>query len=228
MTKPRTPMAQIAAALAHFGVDAVLDVGANRGQYVQGLRAAGYAGRIVSFEPIGTLQAQLQRAAEGDPAWLVAPPMALGAGSGEAWLDVSAESDMSSLLAQDEFLQRLSPTSAVVRRERVALERLDRVAPPLLASARRPFLKLDVQGFESQVLEGAPVLLDQLVGLQLELPLAPCYQGEVGWRCQIDRLEAAGFTLWLVFPGYFERKLARHLQFDAVLMRAASAPPRLV
>lgn len=228
MTKPRTPMAQVAAALAHFEVDLVLDVGANRGQYAQSLRAAGYPGRIVSFEPIGALQAELVRAAESDPAWTVAPPMALGAERGEAWLEVSAESDMSSLLHQTDLLERVSPTSAVVRRERVRVEPLDRVAPPWLEGARRPFLKLDVQGFESQVLDGGRHLLELLVGLQLELPLAPCYQGEAGWRSQLDRLEAAGFALWLVLPGYFERKLARQLQFDAVLMRAdATRPPSL-
>ena len=227
MTKPRTPTAQIAAALAHFEVDLVLDVGANRGQYARGLRAAGYTGRIVSFEPIAGLQAELARAAEADPSWTVAPPMALGAEPGLAWLEVSAESDMSSLLPQTELLAHVSPSSAVVGREPVRVEPLDRVAPPLLEDARRPYLKLDVQGFESQVLDGASDLLGRLIGLQLELPLAPCYRGEAGWRSQLDRLEAAGFALWLVLPGYFERKLARHLQFDAVLMRASAAPPSL-
>jgi FkbM family methyltransferase len=219
-------MEQVAAVLAYVEVDLVLDVGANRGQYARSLRAAGYAGRIVSFEPIGALQAELERAAAMDPAWMVAPPMALGAERGEAWLDVSAESDMSSLLPQTDLLARVSPTSAVIGREPVRVEPLDRVAPPLLEGAERPFLKLDVQGFESQVLDGARDVLERLVGLQLELPLAPCYRGEADWRRQLDRLEAAGFTLWLVLPGYFERKLARQLQFDAVLMRAEAAGPR--
>lgn len=214
-------MAQICATLAHFRADCVLDVGANRGQYATGLRTNGYAGRIVSFEPIFALRTELERAAASDPGWMVAPPVALGAAAGEAWLEVSAESDMSSLLPQSALLQSVSPTSAIVRRELVRVEALDALADDALAGAARPFLKLDVQGFEASVLDGADRLLERLIGVQLELPLVPCYQGEAGWRAMLDRLEARGFTLWLVLSGYFERKLARQLQFDAVLMRTS-------
>ena len=79
----------------------MIDVGANLGQYATRLRAAGWAGPILSIEPIPEVHRQLGRAAAADPAWEVAPPLAVGAADGEVALEVSAESDMSSTLAPD-------------------------------------------------------------------------------------------------------------------------------
>ena len=44
--------AQLAFTLHQQAIDAVIDVGANTGQYATRLRAAGWAGPILSFEPI--------------------------------------------------------------------------------------------------------------------------------------------------------------------------------
>lgn len=217
-----SPDAQLAAVLERFSVSCVLDVGANVGQYALRLRAVGYAGRIVSFEPLPEAHAELTRRAAADPAWQVAPRMAIGERDGEVEIEVSAESDMSSILPQSALLRRISPTSAVIRRERVPVARLDGIAPAWLQRDDEVVLKIDVQGYEPQVLEGAGALLRTLRGIQLEMSMVPCYEGERGFRETIDHLEAAGFELYLLLPGYFERKLARQLQVDGVFVR----PPR--
>ena len=217
-----SPDAQLAAVLERFSVSCVLDVGANVGQYALRLRAVGYAGRIVSFEPLPEAHAELTRRAAADPAWQVAPRMAIGERDGEVEIEVSAESDMSSILPQSALLRRISPTSAVIRRERVPVARLDEIAPAWLQRDDEVVLKIDVQGYEPQVLEGAGALLRTLRGIQLEMSMVPCYEGERGFRETIDYLEAAGFELYLLLPGYFERKLARQLQVDGVFVR----PPR--
>jgi FkbM family methyltransferase len=217
--KARPHEAQLVAVLERFEVSCVLDVGANVGQYAHMLRAWGYAGRIVSFEPLADAHAVLTGRAAADALWQVAPRMAIGDQDGETLLEVSAESDMSSILPQSEILRRVSPTSAVLRREPVRVARLDSVAPAFLARDDRVFLKIDTQGFEPQVLAGAARLLERLCGVQLEMSLVPCYEGEVGYRAMIDRLAAAGLESYLFIPGYFERKLGRQLQLDGVFMR---------
>jgi FkbM family methyltransferase len=217
--KARPFQAQLIAVLDRFEVSVVLDVGANRGQYGAMLREWGWRGRIVSFEPQALAHAALARRAAADPGWKVAPRMALGAQGGEVDIEVSAESDMSSILPQRALLRRLSPSSAVLRKETVPLRRLDALAGTYLTAADRVFLKIDTQGYEPQVLEGAGALLERLCGIQLEMSLVPLYEGERDFRAQFDRLVAAGFEPYLLLPGYFERKLARQLQVDGVFMR---------
>ena len=218
--KARPLEAQLVAVLEHFGITCVLDVGANAGQYGATLRAWGYRGRIVSFEPLAGAHARLEQRAAADPAWRVAPRMALGAQDGEATVQVSAESDMSSILPQTDLLRRVSPSSRVIGRETTPIRRLDGLAKDYLEPGEPTFLKIDTQGYEAEVLAGARSLVPQLQGIQLEMALVPCYQGERDFRQTFDDLEAAGFSPYLFFPGYFERKLARQLQIDGVFMRA--------
>ena len=214
--KPRDPLHQLAALLAFHRIDLVLDVGANEGQYGAMLRRLGYGGRIQSFEPLPEAHAMLRERACGDPLWEVAPPMALGAENGVVTIERSRESDMSSILPQSPTLERLSPGSAIAERIGVEMRRLDGVA---LADGDRLHLKVDVQGYEPWVLDGAAGLFDRFVSVQLEMALLPVYEGERSWRAVTDRMEASGFELHLLVPGYFERKLARQLQVDGVFVR---------
>ena len=222
--KAKSAHAQLLAVLAHFRITCVLDVGANVGQYGAMLRAWGYPGRIVSFEPQASAHAALARRAAADPAWQVAPRVALGDRAGQIELDVSAESDMSSVLPQSALLRQVSPSSAVVRRETVPLRRLDEVAGTYLRPDDRVFLKIDTQGYEAAVMAGAGDLLERLAGIQLEMSLVPLYEGERALRALLDDLAARGFEPYLFLPGYFERKLARQLQVDGVFMRTAAVP----
>ncbi len=216
--KPRVPAAQLAASLTFFGVDAVLDVGANTGQYAKSLRRAGYRGAILSFEPLAGPHAVLSAAAREDPAWRVAPPMALGAENGVVELERSAESDMSSILPQNRLLRRISPSSAVRERVGVPLRRLDSVVE-IDSAWQRMFLKIDVQGYEPRVLEGVGELWRRILGVQLEMALVPLYEGEQELCTAIAAMEARGFALHLLLPGYYERKLGRQLQVDGVFYR---------
>lgn len=210
---------RIAAMLEDAGVTVLLDVGANEGQYVGYLRNAGWTGRVVSFEPVAAVHATLTANAARDPAWAIAPPMALGAEEGEAEIIVSNETDMSSLLPLKDEILRVSPSSAAAGTEKVTVRTLDGLFDQFVGADDRAFLKIDTQGYERAVLDGAAKTLPKLAGLQVELSLTPLYEGEADWRALVERIEAAGFALSFVLPGYYDRHLKRMLQFDGVFMR---------
>ena len=226
--KPRDPLRQLVMALQGFTIDTVIDVGANRGQYGRALRTAGWGGPLLSIEPQPALQAELRKIAARHPPWVVGPAVAVGAHCGTATLERSAESDMSSLLPQTPTLQTVSPSSAVAERMEVPLRRLDSLEALRAAPHERLFLKLDLQGGEAAALTGAEGLLPRVVGLQVEMALVPMYEGEADWRSTVDRLAVWGYELYLLIPGYFERKLMRQVQVDGIFFKGSAlrnSPP---
>src|SRR5688500_7552885 len=102
----------------------VVDVGANTGQYGRQVRAAGYTGLIISFEPLPEAFAKLQNSARSDPAW-ECRRMALGDIDSEIPLQVSADSVSSSILPTLEQLVDAEPTAAQVGSLKVPIRRLD-------------------------------------------------------------------------------------------------------
>ena len=212
--------AQLVDILDRQGITCVLDVGANTGQYATYLRRSGYLGRIISFEPQAAAHAALRKAADGDADWAVAPAMALGEADGQATLHVSAESDMSSFHEFDPDFLATSPTSRYVSREEVQVRRLDSVFDGIVAAEDRPFLKIDTQGHEAGVLDGADGVLRRLAGIQLEMSLVPVYRGEAPFDALMARMQSAGFVPALFIPGYYSRHLGRMLQVDGVFVRA--------
>ena len=211
--------AQLGAMLDFHRIDLVLDVGANRGQYARKLRELGYQGDIFSFEPQQDVRDLAAKAAADDPRWTVFPAMAVSDRQGKVTLQRSAEDDMSSLHDQTELHQSVSPSSAILHKETVESNRLDTILSGQDVSDRRIMLKSDTQGHESRVLDGLGDWLAVLQMIQLELPLSPLYEDAVPWNEVVDRLGKAGYELHGLKPGYFERKVARLLEFDAVFVR---------
>jgi FkbM family methyltransferase len=223
--KLREPLAQLVHALAVRKVDAVVDVGANVGQYAMSLRELGWSGPILSFEPLPTQHSALSRAAENDPEWTIARRVAVADVQRLEPLEISAESDMSSLLPQTHYLRQLSPTSSVREIIEVQTVRLDSVEEIRRLDRQRLFVKLDVQGAEARVLAGMSGLWPRVTGLQIELSMVPLYVGEPPWRETLDRVCALGFSPWLWLPGYFDRHSGRQLQVDVVLFRDDDGSP---
>jgi FkbM family methyltransferase len=205
--------------LDHHGIDLVFDIGANLGQYARRLRRGGYDGRIVSFEPLSRAHNALEEAAADDPAWAIAPRLALGDSEGPVTLNVSAESDMSSVLDFTADMARLLDSSAYVGTEVAPQARLDAVFSGYAAAGDRVMVKIDTQGTERRVLEGARGVLPAVRAIQIELSIVPVYEGEPSYLDTIAHLAALGFDPVLFIPGYFNRRTARLIGMDGVFVR---------
>ncbi|MEO8464220.1 MAG: FkbM family methyltransferase [Gammaproteobacteria bacterium] len=209
---------QLLQGFERFGIDFVFDVGANTGQFAQQIRGAGFSGPIVSFEPLSDAHKKLREAATSDARWSVHDRCALGDSDGSTVIYIAGNSVSSSIMTMSQAHEDAAPGSAYVGQETVPVWRLDSVAASYLGVARRPFLKIDTQGFEWHVLTGARETLPRLEGVLCELSLVVLYEGQHLWRETIDRLEAAGFTLWGLQPGFTD-KYGRNLQVDAIFFR---------
>lgn len=205
--------------IEHHGIQVVFDVGANVGQYAGKLRRLGFGGKIVSFEPLAETHQILARASQSDPSWIVAPAMALGGTDGSVTINRSAESDMSSALDFNLEMAELLDSSHFVAQESVRQRRLDGLLGDYAEPGEKAMLKIDTQGSEQAVLEGAAGVLDRIALIQIELSIFEIYEGEAGYRDMIDHLGALGFEPVLFIPGYFNDRTARMLQMDGVFAR---------
>jgi hypothetical protein len=82
-------------------------------------------------------------------------------------------------------------------------------------------LKIDVQGYERAVLDGAAKTLSSFRGVRTEMSLVPLYKGQALMPEVMGRLGQHGFELWLVDPGFTEPDTRRLLQLDGVFFRSA-------
>lgn len=216
----RSAPGRLVTTLKHHEINLVLDVGANIGQFAKSIRGAGYVGRITSFEPLLKAHASLVESSLNDPLWNIAPRMAIGDHEGEVAINVSGNSVSSSVLEMLDQHADAAPDSRYVSREQVRVARLDSI---LIDDLRNdvivPFLKVDTQGYEAPVLDGAPRVLAKCRGLQLELSFVPLYDGQQLFDPLLERMKTLGFSVWGIWPGFCDKGSGRMLQVDVVLFR---------
>jgi FkbM family methyltransferase len=206
--------------LNRHGIQTFLDVGANDGAYAIELLESGFAGSILSFEPLpAAWEALRRRAAQANSRWKVAPRVALSNQNGEAEFTEAGNKVSSSLLSMLDSHIAAAPRSRPLGKITVQTMTLDdfllreTVASPV-------FLKIDVQGAEMLVLEGATrTLQDVVVGVQVEMSLAPLYMGQpLYW--EVDSfLRAKGFKCCHIVTGFSDPATLHLLQFDGIYFR---------
>jgi FkbM family methyltransferase len=201
--------------LADAGVapDLVIDVGANKGQFAASALFGWPRAQVVSFEPIAALAEQVAAISSGGR--LTVHQMALGRESGTVELHVHAYSPSSSAL-------RSLDAGAEVTTQTVPLRRLaDEVAEPV-GRAERVLLKLDVQGLELAVLDGAAELLGQVEWILVEQAFVAAYDDQPLFDEVHAYLGAAGFSLDR--PLDVRREGGRIVEADSLYVRQVARP----
>ena len=211
---------RIAALAQRLEINLFLDVGANTGFYAERIRMAGYMGRIHSFEPLSGEFALLKARAAGDHQW-ACDRCAVGKETAQATINIAGNSQSSSLLPMETLHVAALPSSGYVGTEVVDVRRLDDLVT--LNANDRLFLKIDVQGFEEQVLDGCERLMDRVIMCQIELSPAPVYTGAPNWRALLDRVSLQGFDLFLLVPAFEHPLTGQTLQLDAVMVKGTGS-----
>jgi FkbM family methyltransferase len=205
--------------LAGRPIDLILDVGANTGQFARAMRGKFPAAHIVSFEPLPEAFADLDAWARADSN---ATALNIGLGEVEATLPFYrhiGHSTSSSMLQAHAAGVAAFPQLAGAELTEVPVRRLDDVLDEIGRSAgANTLLKLDVQGFEAQVMRGAAHTLGQVGALITEVNIDPIYEGQAEFRELAGLAQSAG----LRYAGNYAQHLAAdgHVVFlDAVFVR---------
>jgi FkbM family methyltransferase len=199
-----------------YDIDTIVDVGANEGQFGTSMRRLAFGGDIYSFEPVKAVYDILAQTAAGDSRWKTYN-LALGDANNETQINVSEASVFSSVLEGNEFGAKRFEGIKVDRKENIMMRRLDEFLGREM-SGRRVLLKMDTQGYDVKVFEGAAGILPHVCALISELSLIPIYYGMKHYREALEIYEKGGFSVSGVYPVSRNKKNLSLIEIDCVMV----------
>ena len=210
--------ARLSNLLEVLNVDLVLDVGANEGQSgVFFRKTIGYRGQILSFEPLQDAFLELERKSQNDSAWSVFN-FGLGNEEKKVEINVSGNSQSSSILAINKIHEHAAPGSKYQKREVISLKPINSCLP-FEHRKNNIFLKIDTQGFELEVLKGCGDIMNNVKLCMLEMSTVELYENGPILPEIIHFMYENGFVLSGVKSGLSNPETGQLLQCDGLFMR---------
>lgn len=175
--------------------DVVFDVGANVGEFTECVLAFQPRAIVHAFEPIPEVFRELALKFK-DYSGIYLNPAALGSRPGEQSLIVSSYAEASSFLENGPVLNEgvYGIDFGPVRSQRVNVETLADYCVGRGVGLIR-LLKLDVQGYELEVLKGADAVLDRVEFVYAEAQFQELYKGGPRFTDLFDFLNIRSFDL---------------------------------
>jgi FkbM family methyltransferase len=200
-----TPTQSLAKMVAGMETPVLLDVGSNVGQFGIDFRNSGFKGRIISYEPVKSVFNNLKKSSSKYQPWEIVN-RALGSSNHESLINVSNNSGLSSSLLKisREHLQAF-PDSYTTSTEVIEIVTLDSEVIRLKLNLSETILKIDVQGYESEVIEGGLIAIPQISYIILELSLLSLYENEKTFLEVLNRLEGLGHRVVDIHRGIHGR-----------------------
>ncbi len=203
--------------LEGLGLDTIVDIGANRGQFALCARRLFHNATIYSFEPLQRPAAVYRRVFSRDPAAKLFP-VAIAAEAGSAAMHVARWDVCSSLLPSAQAQHDNFPLTEEARQETVTKARLSEcIASDLIVGTA--LLKLDVQGFELAALQGCEDLLSRFRYVYVEVSFLELYVGQALAGEVLTYLLHAGYMLICV-ANLSNGRARRPIQADFLFARA--------
>ena len=183
-----------------YEVDAVFDVGASGGEYRDFLRNnVGFKGVIFSFEPLPDMVRLMKSRAKDDHKWHIIE-CALGREQGTMAFNRTQSVQFSSFLQPKhddvDMFARYNKVSDIVD---VKVDTISRTFDDMrkICPFRHPYLKVDTQGFDLEVLRGAGDKIREFIALQTEVGFRNIYEGAPGIDETLQEMRRCGFVLRL-------------------------------
>lgn len=176
--------------LISMNIDAIIDVGASNGGFVKKIRPIFPYVSIISFEPLKESYQQLLLNNKEDKNFK-AYNLVLSNNKGEVDFFLSSRSGCSSLLEMNDVHKIAYPETSTIEKITVKSDILDSFINEVKGTSL--MLKIDVQGAEKLVLEGAVKMLNKVKVVFMEVNFAETYKDCILINDSIKLLESFGF-----------------------------------
>ncbi len=203
--------------LKNCAIDTILDIGANDGGYAMDMRKHGYTKKIISFEPLKNAFIGLTIASSRDKNWIV-NNYAIGDADTTSVINVAENSLSSSILNMLPAHTNSAPESRYIARQEIEIRKIDSVFDEFCTPEDHILMKVDTQGFEKNVIDGASESLKHIRVIQLEMSIIPLYESEMLYLDMIQYMDKKGFHLFTLENGFSDPDTGQILQIDGFFM----------
>ena len=205
--------------LSRLEIDTLFDIGANIGQFATTVRKNGYQNKIISFEPLSEAYTKLSNTSKNQKNWDIYNS-AIGANDGEIEINVSENLVSSSILPITSTSVEIASETKYYKKEIVSIHRLDTVFNKYVTNKElNVFVKIDTQGYEKAVIEGASQCLPFIKGFIMELSFVTLYEGETLFHDMVLYMKSLGFEIWRIQPGFTDPNTQQMLQADVIFIK---------